>query len=510
MFLFPIQSESLVTLILAERIKYLLAIPLLLPIGITIIYRLYAHPLRDIPGPRLAAVSDFYAFYYNYFEDGYTKKIQKFHKLYNSPVVRIGPAHVHVNEPSIFEEIFRMGTRYEKYPAFYKYFGGLEKFIESKDHRTYRRHLASLYSSKSIDTLVPRLLTDLHIVGERLQRSLERKQAVSLERLFRTLATDLILQILLPHDVNMFEFEGYHPFLESYDTVMDKVWLFLTYPLAEKVLRLCPGSENRKYTAAARTLEKYFASWFNEGQQARTSGKSPQRDSHVTRYLEMDTADHQKVRAVNHPLNDIFDFIAGGRDPVTHAMSCAFYYLLKTPSSLSKLQAELSEADSFIRYNFDHKQIQTLPYLSAVVRETLRLSSPIPGCLPRVVPEHGMNMGSIYLPPGTAISVSILAVHQNNKMFPEPEDFLPERWLGDKGKSLGKWNVAFSRGPHQCIGMNLAIFEIYSCIAYLFSRFEFVLANSPDEELQWVDKMIAQNSVDVKVRITKDLWADGI
>jgi hypothetical protein len=83
----------------------------------------------------------------------------------------------------------------------------------------------------------------------------------------------------------------------------------------------------------------------------------------MKRYLEIDPSDEKKARAVPHPLEDIFNFIAGGSDTTAYSTTCAVHYLLTSPSALSKLQAELDDAAPYIRHNFDHRKIQSLPYL---------------------------------------------------------------------------------------------------------------------------------------------------
>jgi hypothetical protein len=67
------------------RIFGTLVAALLIPLCITIVHRLYIHPLRVIPGPWLAAVSNAYGFYYNYNdqEGGYSRQFQKLHKKYS-------------------------------------------------------------------------------------------------------------------------------------------------------------------------------------------------------------------------------------------------------------------------------------------------------------------------------------------------------------------------------------------------------------------------------------------
>jgi cytochrome P450 len=83
---------------------------------------------------------------------------------------------------------------------------------------------------------------------------------------------------------------------------------------------------------------------------------------------------------------------------------------------------------------------------------------------------------------------------------------LPDRWLGKEGKAIAKWNVAFSRGPRQCIGTNIAYLELHCVLAYLFSQFEFELPGGP-ADLLWVDRFVATNTEDIKVRVLKNRWA---
>lgn len=122
----------------------------------------------------------------------------------------------------------------------------------------------------------------------------------------------------------------------------------------------------------------------------------------MTRYLKIHHTDQQKVQAIPHPLKDIFNFVGGGSDTTSYSTSAAVHYLLSSPDALAKLRQELDESVAFIRYKPDHKRIQSLPYLNAVVKETLRLSSPVPGCLPRTVPVSGTSVASIDLPAGVS------------------------------------------------------------------------------------------------------------
>lgn len=106
----------------------------------------------------------------------------------------------------------------------------------------------------------------------------------------------------------------------------------------------------------------------------------------------------------------------------------------------------------------------------AVVKESLRLSTPVPGITPRVVPPSGVTVQGHFIPGGvseliyiyvytranqtykTIVSMTHRSIHDNAELFPNPEAFDPWRWLGDQGKTLERWQVAFSKGSRQCVG----------------------------------------------------------
>jgi hypothetical protein len=98
-----------------------------------------------------------------------------------------------------------------------------------------------------------------------------------------------------------------------------------------------------------------------------------ERDSHMKRYLNIDPSDEKKVKAVPHPLEDIFNFISGGSDTTAYSTACAFHYILVSPNVLSKLQLELDEAAPFIRDNFNYKRVQSLPYLVRIERAEIAI-----------------------------------------------------------------------------------------------------------------------------------------
>ncbi|CAG8180424.1 unnamed protein product [Penicillium nalgiovense] len=94
-------------------------------------------------------------------------------------------------------------------------------------------------------------------------------------------------------------------------------------------------------------------------------------------------------------------------EATSYVLSCGTYFMPHNPRVKAKLEAELAEAQPYIR-NFDHRKIMALPY-----------------------PQYGARVPA---PPSSK---------DDEEIFPSPNEFLPERWMGSDSQDLEKWNVAF-------------------------------------------------------------------
>ena len=105
-------------------------------------------------------------------------------------------------------------------------------------------------------------------------------------------------------------------------------------------------------------------------------------------------------------------------------------------------------------------RLDGLPLLDAIIMETLRLHSANPGPWPRRTPALACRVGTYSrIPAGTVISASSYALHRNATVYPEPEDWRPERWLlasNEERKEMVRWFWAFGSGARMCIGNHFA------------------------------------------------------
>ncbi len=75
----------------------------------------------------------------------------------------------------------------------------------------------------------------------------------------------------------------------------------------------------------------------------------------------------------------------------------------------------------------------------------------------------------------TVVSQWFLCVLRSPAVYPDPDAFIPDRWLGEDAKANEASLVTFSKGPRSCMGTNLAYCNLYLVIAGIFRRFDVTL-----------------------------------
>jgi cytochrome P450 len=106
--------------------------------------------------------------------------------------------------------------------------------------------------------------------------------------------------------------------------------------------------------------------------------------------------------------------------------------------------------------------LDQLPYLNAVIKESLRLRRTTPTSNPRLTPENRTTKIGTYdgIPGGVRISAFAWCLHRQESVFTQAEEWNPDRWLSDDQEKLAemnRWNWTFGSGSRICLGKNLAL-----------------------------------------------------
>jgi unspecific monooxygenase len=167
--------------------------------------------------------------------------------------------------------------------------------------------------------------------------------------------------------------------------------------------------------------------------------------------------------------DELVTLMMAGHETSATALAWAFERLLAHPHVLARVQAELATVTK--DGALDVAAVGELPYLDAVVRETLR-QRPIFAFIARktTVP---FELGGYQLPPGTFLCPAIQLAHRRAETYPEPETFEPERFVGKKVDPYA-W-LPFGGGGRRCLGLAFAFLEIKLILATVLTSTELRL-----------------------------------
>lgn len=174
--------------------------------------------------------------------------------------------------------------------------------------------------------------------------------------------------------------------------------------------------------------------------------------------------------------------LIAGSDTTSNTSCALLYYAAKTPGVLQKLQAELDAAIPDGANVPSFEMVRNLPYLEAVINETMRMHSTSGIGLPRQIPpeSQGVHLNGYFFPPGTVLSVPTWTIHHSKEIWgPDALEFRPERWENITARQKNAF-IPFSYGPRACVGRNLAEMEMKMIAATWARRYDVHLRSEMD------------------------------
>jgi cytochrome P450 len=172
----------------------------------------------------------------------------------------------------------------------------------------------------------------------------------------------------------------------------------------------------------------------------------------------------------NQELRDeLITLLLAGHETTATSIGWAFERLLRAPSALRRLTAEIEAGEGS-------------DYLDAVIKETLRVRPVVTEVFR--APNHPTELGGYLFEPGTQLAASILLVQLDPKLYPpDPEAFRPERFLEGAPEPY-TW-VPFGGGVRRCIGAAFAQLEMKIVIATILSRARLQISRAASEKARF-------------------------
>ncbi|KAJ4305324.1 hypothetical protein N0V90_000855 [Kalmusia sp. IMI 367209] len=393
-----------------------------------------------------------------------------------------GIYQLHFANPEAYHEIYNNKNRWDKEYCLYKSFNEDRSsfgFLTYEEAKARKDVLSRSFSQTAIEGAQGLCAEKVKALCAAFERQWKASKSADLFFAFRCMTMDVIITFCFGTSINAVDAPDFRaPILEAMDASLPVFIRFKYSDLYKNMILKCPPKLSKiisPATAGLVDLQQEAPLLLHQiNDLSEDPEKLKQLPHNMTIYhrlLDPDAHRNKMVPSAGSLYEEAQALMFGGADTVGNTMMVGTYHLHKHPEKLRRLKDELLAVWPDVSADEPKcRDLENLPYLNAVIKESLRLSSGVVSGLLRVVPPTGATICGADIPPGTIVSCGSTFVHYNKEIFPDPHDFIPERWL--QSSALDNWLVAFSRGPRMCLGINLAWTELRLGFAFIFRKFE--------------------------------------
>ncbi|KAK3694514.1 cytochrome P450 [Podospora appendiculata] len=439
--------------------------------------------LSHLPGPWYSKYTDV-VLTYHWLRGNRAIYVHHLHARFG-PVVRISPHEADLCDVNAKRQIYSTKGTFVK-SSFYKLLVGNagESVFTARDvdiHRKYRRMLSQPLSESSLKTVEPIVRSRVDLAIQRMGEVMQTQGVVDVFQWAFFMATDVIGELTFGESFRTLEKGEPTEYVQTLQKTAEAGSIRIAFPRLVKFLlqyRIPTPiaalnvpvevfADLRKYSVES--LQRYY----------RLVKADDGVNLKQTLFTKVFKAEEEDRLTFGEIVDNARTYLIAGSDTTAVTLT----YLLWSVCSYKRVQERLAEEvrvalpaddDAFA----DH-DLRQLPYLNAVIEETLRLYSAAPSGLPRVVPAGGADLAGWYFPPGAIVTSQAYSLHRAPETFHDPEVFNPERWLdGNVTRDMQDAFMPFGGGSRVCIGSHLARMELRLATTLFFRAFPHAKVSS--------------------------------
>ncbi|CAG8949922.1 hypothetical protein HYFRA_00004252 [Hymenoscyphus fraxineus] len=484
------------------------------------IYLLYLHPLARFPGPKYAALTSWYEAYFDLIKKPggtFMFEIERMHQIYG-PIVRINPNEVHIKDSEWADVLYvgpAQGIR-DKYPPSAHMTGtplGIFGTVSHHVHRKRRAAISSMFSKRVVNNFEMEIIEKVNLLCKRMRDQLLNNGVAEMRTNFLALTTDTLCSYAFEESLDLLKNE--QKAINWQKTI--KAVALLT-PLARQFTWIIPFAlklplrplqfvvpDIARIVALHRDLQKQAGKAIREMQSAQSAADklipsvlTVPHSSNIFKVILESQSLPENEKGRKRISQEAFVVMAAGGETTGRVLTTATYFLLANDDALTRLKKELVEVMADNQQLASLTVLEKLPWLvslslqiwnnfaadmelkfsqTAVIKESLRITALVTSRLPLVSPNLPLRYKEWEIPAGAPVSMTLRDILLDPGVFDEPLAFRPERWLlsNPQLERISQNYLPFGRGSRMCIGVNLALAELYITIATIFSRFELEL-----------------------------------
>lgn len=338
---------------------------------------------------------------------------------------------------------------------------------KSERWRDERRFFQQTFKRESVTRFLPIQTTKIYAMLRQLLTDPE-----SFSDHYKTLSAAIILEIAYGYDAQPKNDHIVETVERAITHLIDNgtnpsVAALNVFPILRYLPRWVPGTSFHKVVDDCREFTKDMLNIpFEYVRKSMHDGNT--KPSLVRSFLESNVLGEESMKGIGGTA------FSAGTDAVVSVLECFFFAMSLFPEKQRKAQEEIDRVIGPDRLPTFGDQ-DSLPYIDAIFRETLRWLPPSPLTIPHVAEEDDIYKG-YFIPKGSIVYPNVWAMSHDRTKFKDPEAFIPERFLDENGELRENSRaLAFGFGRRLCPGRYLAINTAWLSIAAVLASFNIGL-----------------------------------
>lgn len=389
-------------------------------------------------------------------------------------LIRIAPNELSYSKPDGVPIIYRLSNPLEKTDWYHAWKGaGLKSQIDmftitnEKRHTAYRRVVGAVYSLSSILKNEPLIDQNVDMLVERLNGYVDRKEKLDLGLWLEMYCYDNIGSVFFGKPFGFLETSSdFGNYITAVHTAMPFLSVVSMAPAYARSLLLVAATAIPSLLRAVLSVDNIRKASARETEEAMARKSDFQRQDLLSKLLEVMRKSGGKSELTHHEvIGESWVAVIAGADSTAGTLRAVIYYLLKNPSTLDKLTAEIDEAyaNGHLTTPAQHSQVTALPYLMAVCKEAARIWPAFQVIQPRYAPARGVQLpNGFFVPAGYRVGINPFIVQRDTDLFGgDAETFRPERWIEadkDKLRLMNSTMMSFGAGTRTCTGQHVSVY----------------------------------------------------
>ncbi|OAY43159.1 hypothetical protein MANES_08G047000v8 [Manihot esculenta] len=251
------------------------------------------------------------------------------------------------------------------------------------------------------------------------------------------------------------------------------------------------SSTGKKLVGALKKYDRLVERIIKEHEEKAMEGAVGERKDLMDILLEIYNDPTAEIRLSKNDIKSfLLDIFFAGTDTSSAAMQWAMGELINCPRAFNKLREEINTVVGQKRL-IKESDVQNLPYLRAVIRETLRLHPSAPLIIRECAEDCKVNDSTIKAK--TRVLVNVYAVMRDPEMWTNPDEFMPERFMESSEEKIGEHQMEykgqnfrylpFGSGRRGCPGASLAMLVMHAAVGALVQCFDWEVEDGDKVDL---------------------------